>query len=209
MKKAITIILLALINTLSYSQTNNESPELETISIFEVQVGSNKYIVEEGNELNIDGKLKNPKISIKLLEIKKFNVESISFEYPSNFSFEVDKSEGYKNWALDGNDYVVMIFDIDGESQVKDFIDSMIDQFGENKCITKEIETKLGEKILSGIQLYVELVGEKITIDFYQYSTSENNSKYISFQDTLDENSKPSKESIISFNIIDKSVKFK
>ncbi len=209
MKRNITILLLITINTFSFSQANNSSSKLETKSMFEVQINSDKYTLEEGNELSIDGKLKDPKISIKLLDVKKFNIENISFEYPSNFSFEVEKREGYKNWTLDGNNYLIMIFDIDGETQLNDFIENMISQFGEEKCKTKEIETKLGEKKLNGIQLYVELVGQKLTVDFYQYNTSENNSKYIAFQDTLDDNGQPSNESKMAFKMINRSVKFK
>lgn len=208
MMKNIIIALLILCNVNSYAQ-NKENEKLETKSIFEVQVDSKKYTLEEGNELEIDGELKNPKISIKLLDYKKFNTGSISFDYPTDFSFEVEKSEGYKNWTLDGNDYVIMIFDIDGETTVKDFIDNMIVEFGEEKCKTKEIKSRIGEKILSGIQLYVELVGQKLTVDFYEYSNSESNSKYIAFQDILDENGNASKEASRTFKMINDSIQYK
>jgi hypothetical protein len=208
MKNTITIALLFLWNALSLAQNNDES-KLVTKSMFEVQVDSKKYQLEEGNELDIDGELKNPKISIKLLDFKKFKAGNLSFEYPSNFSFEVEKGEGYKNWTLDGNNYVIMIFDIDGESQVKDFIDNMISQFGKEKCKTKEVQSRLGEKILNGIQLYVELVGQKLTIDFYEYSTSENNSKYIAFQDSLEDDGTATAEGAMTFRMINNSIKYK
>jgi len=208
MKNIITLVLLLLCNVLSFAQ-NNKKKELETKTMFEVQVDSKKYELEEGNELDIEGELKNPRISIKLLDFKKFNAGNLSFEYPNNFSFEVEKSEGYKNWTLDGNYYVIMIFDIDGESQVKDFIDNMISQFGKEKCKTKEIKSRLGEKVLSGIQLYVELIGQKLTIDFYEYSTAENNSKYIAFQDTLNDDGTPSAESVMTFKMINTSIQYK
>ncbi len=208
MKNIITIISLLLCNVLSFAQ-NTEKKKSETKSMFEIQINSKKYELEEGNELDVKGELKNPKISIRLLDFKKFNAGKLSFEYPSNFSFEVEKSEGYKNWTLDGNNYVIMIFDIDGESQVKDFIDNMIIQFGKEKCKTKEIKSKLGEKILSGIQLYVELVGQKLTIDFYEYSKSDNNSKYIAFQDALNDDGTATAESAMTFKMINTSIKYK
>jgi|TARA_B110000967_G_C18595935_1_gene416804 RNA binding exosome subunit len=208
MKNKITIVLLLLCNVLSFAQENKKKKS-ETKSIFEVQVDSKKYKIEEGNKLDIDGEFKNPKISIKLLDFKKFNAGDLSFDYPSNFSFKVEKSEGYKNWTLDGNDYTIMIFDIDGESQVKEFIDNMIVQFGEDKCKTKEIKSRLGEKILSGIQLYVELVGQKLTIDFYEYSTSENNSKYIAFQDALEDDGTATAEGAMTFKMINDSIQYK
>lgn len=208
MKNIITILLLLLSNTLLFAQ-NNEKKNLEVKSMFELQVDSKKYKLEEGDNIDIKGEFKNPKISIKLLEFKKFNAGNLSFEYPSNFSFQVEKSEGYKSWTLDGNNYVIMIFDINGESQVKDFIDNMIVQFGEEKCKTKEIKSKLGEKMLSGIQLYVELVGQKLTIDFYEYSTSENNSKYIAFQDTLNDNGTPTTEGTMAFKMINDTIEYK
>ena len=207
-KNIILIIVLLLCNVLSFAQ-NDENKKLETKSIFEVQIDSKKYMLEEGDELDINGEIKNPKISVKLLEFKKFKAGNIEFEYPSNFSFEVEKSEGYKNWTLDGNNYTIMIFDIDGETHVKDFIENMIGQFGKEKCKTKEIESSLGEKKINGIQLYVELVGQKLTIDFYQYSSSENNSKYIAFQDSLEDDGTPTIEGALTFKMINDSIKYK
>jgi len=208
MKNIITIVLLLLCNVLSFAQ-NNKKKNFETKSMFEVQVDSKKYKLEEGDELDIEGELKNPKISVKLLDFKKFNAGNLLFEYPSNFSFEIEKSEGYKNWTLDGNNYVIMIFDIDGESQVKDFIDNMIGQFGKEKCKTKEIKSRLGEKVLSGIQLYVELAGQKLTVDFYEYSTSKNNSKYIAFQETLMDDGATTAEGVMTFKMINDSIHYK
>ncbi|RED44092.1 hypothetical protein DFQ10_104285 [Winogradskyella eximia] len=208
MKNTITIVLLLLCNGLTFAQ-DNAKKKLETKSMFEVQVDSKTYELEEGNELDIDGELKNPKISIKLLGYKKFNAGNLSFEYPSNFSFEVEKSEAYRNWTLDGNNYVIMIFDIDGASQVKDFIDNMIIQFGKENCKTKDIQSQLGEKMLSGIQLNVELVGQKLSIEFYKYSTGENNSKYIAFQDSLEEDGSATVEGKMTFEMINTSIQYK
>ncbi len=208
MKNLIVLTLLILCDGFLFAQ-NNEAPNLATKSMFEVQVDAKKYKLEEGNELDIDGTLKNPKISIKLLDYKKFNAGGLSFEYPSNFSFEVDKSEGYQNWTLDGNDFVIMIIDIAGEAQVSDYIAEMIGQFGEENCTTKEIKSRLGEKILAGVKLDVALAGQRITIDFYKYSTAENTSKFITFQDTLEEDGTPTSEAAKTFKMINDSIQYK
>ena len=200
-------MLLLLSNVLLFGQTKNKTP-LETKSVFEVQVNSKKYTVEEGNELEIDGELKNPKITIKILDKKKFNAGNLQFQYPSNFSFEVEKSEGYSSWTLDGNDYVVMIFDLDEITGIESFTDGMISSFGEENCRTKKIKTKLGDKTLSGIQLFVELVGQKLTIDLYEYSTSENNSKYIVFQDILEEDGTSTIEGVNAFKMISETIQY-
>ncbi|MEM9547173.1 MAG: hypothetical protein AAGA77_14425 [Bacteroidota bacterium] len=208
MKNLITLLVLLLCNVLTHAQ-NTEQTELATKSMFEIQVDAQKYVVEEGSDLDLDGELKNPKISVKLLDFKKFNAGNLSFEYPGNFSFEVEEMEGYKNWTLDGNDYVIMIFDIDGESQVSDFIDNMSSQFGKENCKTKAITSKLGDKLLNGIQLYIELVGQKLSIDFYEYSHSDNNSKYIAFQDILQDDGTASTESVLTFKMISDSIQYK
>lgn len=207
MKKIITNTLLILCISASFAQ-NQQGKPLETTSLFEVQVDADTYTVEEGSTLDIDGKLKDPKISIKLLDIKRFNAGNISFEYPSNFSFEYEESEGYKNWTLDGNDFVIMIFDVEGKTTVKEFIDNMIIQFGEENCITKTIKSRLGEKIINGIQLAVELAGHRLTIDFYKYSTSENNSRYIAFQDTLEEDGTATNEAVTTFKMINDTIRY-
>ena len=207
MKNNFAIIILLLYNVFSFAQDTGEKKS-ETKSIFEIQINSKKYTLEEGDELEINGELKNPKISIKTLEFKKFKAGNIEFEYPNNFSFRVEKSEGYNNWTLNGNNYTIMIFDIDGKTQIKDFIENMISRFGKEKCKTKEIESRLGEKKLKGIQLYVELVGQKLTIEFYQYSTSKNNSKYIAFQDSLGDDGNPTIEGTMTLKMINDSIKY-
>ncbi|EDM43400.1 hypothetical protein SCB49_00085 [unidentified eubacterium SCB49] len=203
------ILLLLIINTgLSVAQ-NNESLNQETKTLFELQVNTDKYIVEDGEVVDINGKLKNPKITIKQLVYKKFNAGNLEFKYPSNFSFEVEKSEGYSNWTLDGNNYVVMIFDIDGDSQLTDIIEEMISQFGREKCSTKEIETNIGDKLLNGIELLVELVGQKTVINFYQYHSSNTNNKYIAFQDNITEDGEETKESVLTLKMISDSIIYK
>lgn len=206
MNKTITIILVILFNINSFSQAGVNDNNLESKSIFELKINSEKYTLIEGDELILDSKLKKPKISIKLLDLKKFNNGNISFDYPSNFSFEFEESEGYKNWTFDGNDYAIMIFDIDGETEVIDFINNMISQFGKEKCKTENVQIEIGNRKLDGIKLSVELAGQNLTIDFLQYESLENNSKYIALQDTKNEDGSPSAESIETFKIINSSL---
>jgi hypothetical protein len=207
MKNNILIVTLLLLGILSNAQDIDHSKKY-TKTLFEVQVNSEKHIIEEGKTIDIDGKLQNPKITVKLMPSKKFNGGNLEFEYPNNYSFEYEESLGYKNWTLDGNDYIIMIFDIDGKMQLEDFVQSMIQQFGKQNCKTKNIETTLGDKKIKGTQIYVELVGEKLIIDFYQYSSSDNNSKFISFQDSLDYQGNLSNEAIMTFKMINESIKY-
>jgi len=210
MKKYLIITLSLIIHLNSYSQQNeNISTKIDSKSIFQININSQQYTLVEGDELILDDKIDKTKISVKLLDFKKFDNGDISFDYPSNFSFESEESEGYKNWNFDGNDYVISVFEIEGETTVKDFIDSMIEQFGKENCSTKDIQIELGNKKLNGIKLKVELAGEKIVIDWLKIETFNENSKYISFQDSTDDNGIGTQESVETFKLINDSIKFK
>jgi hypothetical protein len=205
MKAFTSIIVLLFLSNTIFAQSNNS----ESSSVFEVSINAKKYIITDDEEISIDGKLDNPKISIRLLDLKKFNSEIMSFDYPNNFSFEVEKSEGYKNWAFDGNDFVIMIFDIDGATKVEDFVENMIIEFGEENCETEDVQIELGGKKLSGMKILVNLIGQSLTIDFLEINSTPNNASYLMFQDILNEDGSPSLESIKTLELIDKTVIFK
>ena len=210
MKKHLILTLCLIILQNSYSQQNeNISKRKDSKSIFQININSQQYTLVEGDELMLDDKIDKTKISVKLLDFKKFDNGSISFDYPSNFSFESEESEGYKDWNFDGNNYVISIFEIEGGTTVKDFIDNMIEQFGEENCETENIQIELGNKKLNGIKLKVSLAGEKIIIDWLKIETIGENSKYISFQGSIDDNGIGTKESRDTFKMINDSINFK
>ena len=176
----------------------------EPKSAFIVTVDGKEYLVGEGNELNVN----NSVISVKLSPFRTFKNDYLSFNYPSNFSFSYESDAFYKNWSLDGSDYVVMLFEIGVKSSMDVFVDEMVGQFGRQNCTTEQTSKTLGGKNLSGKRINVNIVGQKLIIDFLEIPNSEGKSRFIALQDVLDEDGSPTAESIKTLKVIDQSIKF-
>src|ERR1700729_1648265 len=130
MKQIFPIALFMVLSHLQiFAQDNMDSSGVEPKNNFEVLVNGKKYIVPEGEQLKLEGTISNPTISIKESDRKKFESAGIAFEYPKHLSFEFEKSEGYKNWTLTGNDFVVMLFEIDGKTALASIVEEMVKKF--------------------------------------------------------------------------------
>ena len=67
---------------------------------------------------------------------------------------------------------------------------------------------KLGEVTLNGTTIEVSLAGQKLSIDFLEIKLSDSKSRFISFQDTKNEDGRASMESIETLQIISNSIKY-
>ena len=207
MKKTITI-LFAFAICMTNAQVSEPGAEASSKSLFEVTVDGKTYTVEEGQEIRLEGKFDNPRMSVKLKDQRKFQGAGITFDYPNNFSFESSSDPGSDEWILDGNDHVIMIYDIAGVFEVQDFINNMIPQFGEENCKTKDIEISLGGREIYGMQLLVEVLNQQTSINMYRYHDTEDSSRFIIFQDSLNEDGSPTQEGKKAFEMIDASLQY-
>ncbi|MFT4695373.1 MAG: hypothetical protein ACI8RY_000529 [Urechidicola sp.] len=197
MKKLVILIAYIFILGNSFTQESKEKAE----ATFVININGKEYTINEGEELKID----TSTIFVKMAEYRKIKTEYLSFNYPSNFSFEFDKEFGFKNWTLSGNDFVIMYFEIEIKSELDEFVNAMVTQFGEKNCKTKKTKKKLGNLTLKGTNILVSVFGEQLSIDFLEINPKGNKSKFIAFQDSLDQK-KSSKEGIKTLNMISKSI---
>jgi hypothetical protein len=202
MKKQITFVFLLTLSILScFSQdSENEKPK----STFIITVDGKEYTVSEGEELNVNNSI----VTVKLSPLRTFKTDFLSFNYPSNFSYSFESDAFYKNWSLDGSDYVVMLFEIGVKTSMDVFIDEMIGQFGKQNCTTELSSKNLGGKDLKGKRINVNLVGQRLIIDFLEIPNSSGKSRFLALQDVLDEDGSPTKESQKTLEVIDQSIKF-
>lgn len=202
MKKQLTFIFLLSFSMLScFSQdSENEKPK----SAFIVTIDGKEYIVDEGKDLQVN----NSVISVKLAPFRTFKTDFLSFNYPSNFSYSFESEAFYKNWSLDGSDYVVMLFEIGVRTSLDDFVDEMIGQFGRQNCTTELSSKNLGGKDLKGKRINVNIVGQKLIIDFLEIPNSQGKSRFLALQDVLDDDGSPTKESQKTLDVINRTIKF-
>lgn len=201
------IILLSfaiVLSSTSFAQeqsVNDQTPK----ATFIVDINGVEYILSEGEELKLD----STTVSVKLADYKKFDNGSISFSYPYHYGMESEQDFGYKSWTLDGNNFVIMYFEIDAETELDDFINEMVNLFGKENCSVEKTDLQLGEKKLNGKRINITLVGQHLTFDLLEIKMSDFKSRFIAFQDSLDDDKTASKESAETLNMIHKSIVYK
>lgn len=198
MFRALTVCLL-LLSVVSHAQDG------ETIIL---TINGVEYVLPEGEELVLKENLSSPTISARVAATKKFETRYLSFDYPKNFSYSYEEDIGYRNWTLDGMDFVIMYFEMDVESGLKVFVEEMLNQFGPENCRTKPIQLKLGDRTLKGTRMNVTLVGQFLTIDFIEVESNAFKTRILTFQDSLDVDGNPSKEKEATMKVINNTIEF-
>jgi len=200
----LTFVLSCEGQTQDLKNTSNTEPR----SGFEVNINGKIYKALENEEFTIDTLLLKPKITIKLSANKKFDNSSISFEYPRNLSFEFTQDFGYKNWTLSGNSLVVLVFEIDAKTQLTNLVNEMISKFGKENCVVEDFQNQLGSKKCNGKRINVSLAGQKLVLECYEIKLDDFKSRFIYFQDTLEDNVH-SKEFSDGFKVIGSTIIFR
>ncbi|MFK7787602.1 MAG: hypothetical protein AB8B56_20940 [Crocinitomicaceae bacterium] len=204
MKKHSLFIAATLLASCCFSQTSSSGNSETQEATFVVTVNNQEYILSEGEELEVE----STRISVKLADHKTFDIDYLSFNYPSHFSPEYEKDVGYQNWILNGNDFVIMYFEIDAYTELDDFVDELVGQFGKSNCRVEKTSVKLGDKILDGKRINISLVGQKLTLDFLEVGVSDSTSRFIAFQDTKNDDGSDSEESSKTLKMIDRTVEY-
>jgi len=205
MKNIILFLFLFIYVQANFSQSNS-NVLLEPKNLFKVTTETKEFNYSEGEELILNPP--SSKIKIELLNYKKFDSGTVSFHYPSNFAFEADKDYGYTNWSFDGNNVVVLYFEIDNDTKMQEYIDMMIEQFGKKNCKTEKKQIQLGEKMLSGKRINISLVGQLLSLEFYEILLSDYKTRFIAFQDSKDEEGNNSKELADTIKMVDSTINF-
>ena len=172
-------------------------------------IDGKEYAIEEGEELQLREVRSSPILTARVADNKKFESSYLSFTYPTNFSYSYEEDISYRNWTLDGNDFVIMYFEMDVETDLNDFVNEMVSQFGKEKCKTSPTEVVLGEKTLKGTRIEVSMIGQRLSIDLLGIINNEFKSRIIVFQDSIGEEGGASIEKIKTLNVIDQSIQYK
>jgi hypothetical protein len=190
------------------AQGAKDSGAMEPKNRFEISIDGKTYQVVEGQVLKLESTLSKPSISIKLSDLKKFEAASLSFDYPKHLSFEYEKDPGLKTWTLNGNSLVVTLFELDDKIPLNTLTEPMVKKFGKKNCIVEDFKKELGHQLINGKRLHVNLVGTRMTIDFYEIISGDAKSRFISFQDMIKDNGQSSDEFNEGFQMINSSIKF-
>jgi len=208
MNKKFLLITLLTFSTLLNAQTSSSGDIEEPKNQFKIRIDKKEIIVTEGESFELDN-TNNNKISIELLNYKKFEPGKISFNYPTSYAFEFESDLGFKNWTFDGSNVVIQYFEIEADVTIDDLIDGMIKNFGKKNCKLEDTKIILGNYNLSGKRINVKLFEQKLSIDFYEIQLNDGIKRYLGLQDSKDENGLNSSELSSTLELINKSISIK
>jgi len=204
MKLSQTLLLLFFIGNFYSAQAQKSDATKAPKADLIVTINGKDYKVSEGEEIQKDGNT----ISAKLADFKTFDNGSISFEYPTHFAFEYESSFGYKNWTFDGNNFVIMNFEIIAGT-LDSFVEEITGRFGRSNCTIEKTSLKLGDRTLKGKRINVNLMGEKLVLDLLGINMEDGKTRIIAFQDSLDENGNSTDESKEAIKKINETISYK
>ncbi|MGB1307957.1 MAG: hypothetical protein ACPG6B_03535 [Oceanihabitans sp.] len=201
-KTFLTSFIFALISSfLQAQEPNTKAPVLK----LDLEINGEKYEILDGESIVVNGNT----IKVNSSNFLSFDYSALKFDYPKHFAFEYDEDFGYKNWTLDGNDFVIMYFEYTEKIALDLFINQMVNQFGKENCNVVDKKIQLGNQTLIGKRINVDIVGVKLTYDMYKIEASDNNTHFISFQDSKNDDGSDSQEGINTLELINKTFKVK
>ena len=197
--------LPCLLLCLSLNVSAQTDATVEPPTMLEVTVGGQVQKVSEGSAFDVNG----TSVTARVSNAKTLSTGDVSFDYPRHFGFEFDGStEGMRQWSLDGNNVVLMLFEIEGAGEVKDFEEGMAERFGKKNCKGSDTSKRLGGQELQGRRLDITLAGTALTVDILKLPSTEGKTNLLFVQDTRTDAGGTSDESAETMELVDRTIKF-
>ena len=171
----------------------------------DVVIDGKQFSINDGDTIHYDSK----SIVVTSSKYMTFDNEALSFDFPKHFSCDFEQDNAYKNWTLDGDDFVIMYFVLDVQVGTDVFVKEMIDKFGKKNCAISDRRTRLGNIDLSGKRLNITMAGVKLTYDIFSLSTNDGKTHYLAFQDTKGDDGSESPEGLETLAVLNKTIKLK
>ncbi len=198
----LTFSMLLFMSQLFIAQNNDsEQPKMK----LNIEVNGEKYQVTDGGSIVVDGNT----IKVASSDFLTFDFAAVTFDYPKHFAFEYETDLAYKNWTLDGNNFVILYFQYDIEIELDFFIDEIVGQFGKENCKVNKKKRQLGDITLEGKEIIVDIMGVSLTYEMFEIETEDSKTHFIAFQDTKNDDGSSSTESIETLKVIDQTIKAK
>ncbi|QNJ98860.1 hypothetical protein [Constantimarinum furrinae] len=167
-----------------------------------VSINDTEYTLTDGDTITHNG----DRIIVKTSDHLTFDYGLLKFDYPNHFAFEYDEDIGYRNWTLDGNNYVVMYFEFRGDIEFKMLANEIVQRFGRENCEIKKDKFKLGDIELVGEKISVNIIGETLDYGLYEIKSDDNKTHFIAFQDSLNDYNEPTEEGIQTLKLIGETI---
>jgi hypothetical protein len=196
---AVLVVLLARASAQPVDET--QEPALKYI----LHVDGKQVAIEEDKPFDLTGDFSNPRLKLVVDSARVFPYRGVTFKYPRHFSFEGSISDrSAQSWTLSGNDFKIMLFDLQGDVSSSSFAAEMLDQFGKDKAkiVDRDVAITLGKETIKGTRLRVTLVSHTMAIDIFHLAFREGRTQLFVLQDSVDDKGRPSKEGAAALSLL-------
>lgn len=185
MKIVLPLLFFCLLPNL-YAQTMDTSEPPLTI---EMTIDGKVYTAKEGEQVKLKDTFRNPTISFRTSQTRKFTLGSLSFEYPQRYAFTYENDDGSHSWTMENANLTIMVFYYPSEEEsgsiFEAFVASMMSQLEEASPTVTPIEKVLGGQTVKGKRLYIPL-DTPINYDLFAIETA-GGVLLIGFNDVLED----------------------
>jgi len=200
------LALPCLFLTASLNLNAQSDPSVEPATMLEMTVGGRTMKVAEGAAFDVNG----TPVSARVSDVKALVTSGLDVDYPRHFAFAYDGSvDGMRQWTLDGNNVVLMLFEIDGAAEVKDFEEGMAERFGKKNCKGSNTSRRLGGKDLQGRRLDITLAGTALSMDMLKVPSTDDKTRMLFLQDTRTDSGGASQELTDTVKLLDRTIAYK
>jgi hypothetical protein len=180
-------------------------PTMEPPAILEVNLNGQTLRVLEGETIDVNG----TPVTVTLAATRALQMGRVSFEYPRHFAYAYDgSSPGMRNWTVDGNDVVVMFFEMTQAISIKDFETEMVGRFGKKNCRPMDTEMKLGGRNWQGRRIEVTLVGTLIMVNLLNITLDDGITRFLIIQDTRVDSPETGDEVMELQRVLDRTISY-
>ncbi len=182
---------------------------LEPKAVYNLEINGQKYEINQGQELEVKGEFKDPKIRFEVEPYKEFTYGGIYLKYPQNFSFEADLAdENVKMWNLSGNSGILMLQKYSLEMDHRTMANLLQPRYGEENARVAPCTLKFGDKEVEGSKVVATFGGSAISQEVYSFKQGEGSLLMI-LQDSVDANGNPTAEGLALKKLVGETFKLK
>ena len=177
--------------------------------VYTLHVDGKPYALKAGEELKLKGHWSDPVLKLEEQGYQVFDNGSISFRYPNYMARQEDGGIGYKTWTLDGKDFIIMLFQFEGKVAAENVTEQIKKKFGKKNCTETPIQRTIGNKLLDGTRLNIQIADVRLHQDFYTLPGSgEKMTSFLVFQSTDLAGGGLSEEEIETMKLFNASVRY-
>lgn len=158
---------------------HDEEPPLELT--IEIDGKAADVQLDRATTVEVNGKQVEIRLTAK--PDRLFQGGGVSFRYPRQHAFAVERDEGTTTWTFDGNENVLMLLHyalaLDADELAREVADSMVAQYGEGNSRTRATSIDLAGRQRQGTRVEATVVGENVVQEVFSWQRGPDGPTYV------------------------------